>query len=103
MEPILERAKQNPLPLAAHNYESPKLRLLVALCRELQREAGGEPFFLSCRAAAQFLDLGKDHPTAWKHLGRLIHDGIIEEVEHGTLAGRRASTYRYVATDGPAA
>ena len=39
-------AVKAPTPKCAERYEHPKIRLLVALCRELQRAAGDAPFFL---------------------------------------------------------
>ena len=61
---IFEKAKGRPLPQAARQYESPGVRLLVALCQELQRAAGDEPFFLGCRTAGRLLKV--DHTTAWR-------------------------------------
>ena len=67
--------------------------LLVAVCRELQRASGDKPFFLACRTTGRLL--GVDHTTAWRWLFLLTHKGIIEEVEKGDRAKRRASRYRY--------
>jgi hypothetical protein len=102
MVAVLERAKAATPPRAAAQYESPGVRLLVSLCRELQRMAGDQPFFLGCRTAAGLLGLKNrngedDHVTAWRWLRLLMHDKIIEEVEKGDRAKRRASRYRYLA------
>jgi hypothetical protein len=91
---ILEKAKQQPLPQAASKYEQPQLRLLVALCRQLQAASGQQPFFLSCRTAARLLDV--DHVKAWRWLFLLVHRGDLEEVEKGKRGKRRASRYRYL-------
>lgn len=94
----LERAEAVDPPAEAMRYEQPALRLLASLCRELQRNAGEGPFFLSCRTAARML--GVDHTTAWRWLFLLGHDGLLRVVEAGTKT--KAARYRYTASlDGP--
>ncbi|NLF73686.1 MAG: bifunctional DNA primase/polymerase [Candidatus Anammoximicrobium sp.] len=93
MATIFSRA-QNAIPPAAQKYEQSGLRVLVAICRELQRAAGTNPFFLGCRTAGRLL--GVDHTTAWRWLWLLKQDGILHEVEKGDHAKRRASRYRYL-------
>ena len=63
MTKVFELAKRAPTPQAALRYEQDGLRLLVALCRELQRASGDKPFFLACRTAGGLL--GVKHVTAW--------------------------------------
>lgn len=93
---ILERAKHSPPPAVAQNYEGDGLRLLVAICRELQNASGNKPFYLACRTAAALLDLGENgFVTAWRWLSLLVHDGVIDEVERGQRGKRRASRFRY--------
>jgi hypothetical protein len=93
MTAILEKAKANPLPPAASRYDHAGLRLLVALCHELQRVSGQGEFFLSCRTAGKLL--GVNHVTAARYLFLLAHDGIVEAVEKSDRARRRATRYRY--------
>ena len=93
MATIFSRA-QNAIPPAAQKYEQSGLRVLVAICRELQRAAGTNPFFLGCRTAGRLL--GVDHTTAWRWLWLLKQDGILHVVEKGDHAKRRASRYRYL-------
>jgi hypothetical protein len=93
MTAILEKAKTNPLPPAAGRYDHDGLRLLVAVCRELQHVSGEQEFFLSCRTAGKLL--GVDHSTAARYLFLLAHDGIVEAVEKSDRARRRATRYRY--------
>jgi hypothetical protein len=96
MVAIFEKAKASPAPRAAEKYEQPALRLLAALCRELQRTSGDKPFFLSCETARRLL--GASHRMyAWRWLLLLQHDRIIEEVERGEPGKRHASRYRYLA------
>jgi hypothetical protein len=52
LKAVLEAARQKPLPAVAARYYLSGVKLLVALCCELQTAAGGETFFLSCRDAA---------------------------------------------------
>jgi len=93
---ILQQARDEPLPRAADKYTSPSLKLLVGVCRQLQRSAGDGPFYLSCRTAAKLVGLGDDHVKAWKWLFLLLHDGVIVEVEKGSIGKKRASCYRYL-------
>lgn len=96
-EPIMAlfaKVKESELPGVAMQYEQEPVRLLVALCRELQRAAGGNPFYLSCRTAGRLLDV--DHTTAARWLFLLVSDEVLIEVEKGSQQGRRASRYKYV-------
>ena len=89
----LEAAKQS-IPEAAKRFDQPALRLLVSLCRELQRGAGPEPFYLSCRTAGRLLEV--DHMTASRWLYLLVQTGILTEVEKGSQRQNKATRYRYV-------
>jgi hypothetical protein len=66
----------------------------VAVCRELQRTSGEQPFFLACRTAGQLLEV--PHVTAWRWLLLLTHDKILVEVKKGSCSSRRASRFRYL-------
>ena len=91
-----QAAKAADTPKVAAQYEQPALRLLVALCRELQRIAGDGVFFLDCRTAGNLVD--QDHTTVWRWLAILLPgEEILEVVEHGSQAKRRANRYRYLA------
>lgn len=81
-------------PAAAREYEQSGVKLLVALCRQLQRIAGSEPFFLSCREAGRLL--GVSHTEAWDWLSLLVMDQVLSVVEAGSHSTRRASTFRYL-------
>ena len=95
MTKIFEASLQNELPPVAENYEQHPLKILVGLCRELQRATGEGPFYLACRTAARLL--GVDHTTANRWLFLLVADGVLEEVEKGNRAQRRATRFRYLA------
>lgn len=87
-------AVKAPTPKCAEHYEHPKIRLLVALCRELQRAAGDAPFFLACRTAAKLLEYNHVDVAAW--LRGLRRDKVLELVDKRSGGGgRRAYRYRY--------
>ncbi len=94
MSQIFAEAVSAEVPRVAMRYEQGQLRLLVALCRELQRVAGTGPFYLSCRTAGRLL--GIDHTTAWRWLFLLEHDDVIRTVSKGSQSSRKASRYRYL-------
>jgi hypothetical protein len=96
---VLDRAKVADLPEVARRYEQRPLRLLVAICRELQRTAGDDVFFLSCRTAGRLV--GVDHTTANRWLFLLVAEGVLAEVAKGDRTKRRASRYRYIAHGAP--
>jgi hypothetical protein len=89
----LATVKGSPLPEAADAYHIAAMRLLVGLCRELQRLAGDRPFILSCRGAGTAL--GIHHQTANKFLRRLTKDRIIIRTAKGCQLTGMASEFRY--------
>ncbi len=97
MAHIFERAKNATVPEFAMKYRSPKKRLLVCLCKELQKQAGNKAFWLSTRTAADYLEITP--MTAWRYLFVLVKEAILDEVEKGgTKAGpRKATRFRYIA------
>jgi hypothetical protein len=95
-EPIahhLDAAKKS-IPKVADRFEQPALRLLVSLCRELQRDAGAGPFYLFCRTAGRLLDV--EHTTAARWLYVLVRSGILIEVQKGSQRQNKATRYRYL-------
>jgi hypothetical protein len=78
-------------------FEDQNARRLVGLCKLLQKEAGNEPFFLSCRKAAQVLAID-DHRLTAAWLLRMVEARILELIKKG--AGLKASRYRYLPTSG---
>lgn len=88
----LAAADASPDPPEAEQYDAPDTRRLIRLCRELQRHAGNEPFYLSCGSAATLL--GTDKMTAWRRLQMLIGDRLITVVILHT--NKDATRYRYV-------
>jgi hypothetical protein len=104
VELAFQRAQSEPLPPEATQFPTHQTRLLVALCRELQRLHGEEPFYLSCDKAAAVLDVrnssGKrDLKKVWRWLQLLLRKGLLELHARGTASGNqrkgRASEYFY--------
>jgi hypothetical protein len=84
-------------PAAARGELSdPRILLLVSFCRELQRRASHQPFYLSCRTVQELFSLGT-HVTAHKWLQGLVQMDILEIVDRGTQGpGGRATRFRYL-------
>lgn len=82
------------MPAAAKQYSTPEVRLLVGVCRELQREAGDEPFFLATTTLERLLGLNR--MRAWRWLDGLVRDGVLDVIERGDPRTRRASRFRYL-------
>ena len=95
MAEALANAVAAKLPEAAVVYEQEQLRLLVSLCRELQRVSGDSPFFLSCRVAERLL--GVHFKTANRWLFLLVQENVLELVTQGDASSMLASRYRYTA------
>ena len=99
MAKILEKAIElEPPKIAVEKYpDHDKLKILVSLCRELQRAAGNGPFYLSVRTAGRLLDVKPMTANRWLFL--LQSDGILTLVSKGGTADavRQASRYKYVA------
>jgi hypothetical protein len=96
LKAVLEAARQKPLPAVAARYYLSGVKLLVALCCELQTAAGGETFFLSCRDAAALVAPTAPFQTVSRWLGRLVRDGVLIRIARGTQATQKASEFRYI-------
>jgi hypothetical protein len=76
-----------------------KICVLANLCRELQFIAGDKPFFLSCRSAAQLMDVHFTTVSLW--LRAFVPLGVLKLIKRGKLGDdkeeNRASRYRYLA------
>jgi len=83
------------LPEAAARYETPEMKQLVGLCRELQRAAGPDnQFFLACRTGERLL--GVSHKTVSSWLRLLCRHEILKLEERGSAGTRKAHRYRYL-------
>ncbi|MFH1613803.1 MAG: bifunctional DNA primase/polymerase [Planctomycetota bacterium] len=99
MAQIFEKAIQlEPSEIAVEKYpEHAKLKILASLCRELQRAAGRNPFFLRVRTGASLLSVTPMTISRWLFL--LESDGILRTVEKGGTREnpRKATLFRYIA------
>lgn len=92
MDKIFETVKTAEPPPEATQFEQPALRLLVALCRELQQSAGDAPFYLDCRTGGRLL--GVDHTTVNRWLFLLTTEGLLHVAERGSRG--KATRYFYL-------
>jgi hypothetical protein len=82
-------------PDVDQRVKAPGIRLLAIACRELQREAGSAPFFLSVRTAGEHL--GVDFKTAWRWLKTLEEYYRLLKIEApGDRRLRKATRFRYL-------
>lgn len=91
-EEALKRAKAEPPPPEADIFSSDEAKLLVGVCYQLEKMSAGQPWFLACRTAAQFI--GMNHTGAAKILKALVTMGVLKVVEANTTT--KATRYRYV-------
>ena len=90
------RAIQEPAPAWAENLPAACIAL-GRLCRELQRKAGAEPFFLSLRKAGELLRVHHSQPGRW--MQTLAERNVIRIQTAGSIRTREATRYRYIAED----
>ena len=96
LELALARADNGTLPPQAAAYETPQLRRLVALCRELGALDTTGLFYLGSRSAASVLQV-IDASTVHRWLKMMAADCIIQVVEVGeNRPGGRATRYRWM-------
>ena len=93
MVELLDRAAKE-VPIIAHQYDLPATRLLVSLCRELQREAGQKPFFLSGRMAGELVGLCPRRAADFLHM--FVVDGVLKLEDAGDCHTHKAAQYRYL-------
>lgn len=97
MECIIKTAfEQEPPKIALELYpDEPKMHRLFSLCRELQRNFGTSPFFLSCRQVATILDVSPK--SASIKLKAMVFDESLEVIVKGTPKTKKATFYKYLA------
>ena len=120
LEDTIEFAETSPPPPEAQIYINPGHKLLVAVCRELQRRADVNPdprspgaphrpaFYLVTRTAAEIIDAyardgGPDGKAGWRALQLLVDDGVLEIARQGkprTKGNKGEETwYRYIGSN----
>jgi hypothetical protein len=93
LEVALKRAEQLPPPSEAAAF-GPKVQKLAGLCRELQRSAGDDAFYLGCRTVAELFSV--DPATGWRWLEMFALEGVLFKVKKGAIERRRATTWRWL-------
>ncbi len=89
-----KRANNQPPPSRLKGFPR-GFQLLGCLCRELQRQAGTEPFFADGRSVAKVLDIPHETIASW--MRALCRLRVVYLVKRGVTG--RASRYRYIAPD----
>jgi hypothetical protein len=79
---LRDRARDASPPRCAQNYDQPELQLLVAVCRELQKNAGDGAWFLACRTAGELVGVRHDRAARWLYL--LVEDGVLTLIRKGS-------------------
>lgn len=90
---VVHKALAGPYPPEADEYDEEGTRQLVAICKALGEAMEGGVFYLAARTAARVT--GYTTVTAWRRLGMLVNEGILELVEKGRPPAR-ASRYRWI-------
>ena len=94
IELAVSRAKAAQLP-EAHGFTDERIRLLVAICREMQAVTSPEPFFLPTRALGEILGVHYSQAARWLRVLRalrVIHFAPGEVLRPG---GNRCPRYHY--------
>jgi hypothetical protein len=94
-----KNAQTSEPPPEAEVIESPDIRLLISLCRELQRAAGDRAFYLATRTIQRLFR--RPHPMdGWRWLNGLCRLKILRLVKRGRKhePGRKGETneFRYL-------
>jgi hypothetical protein len=92
-------AKSNPLPaIVAQNGYDGKLALLTAICWELAKKWRKRPFPLSCKVAAEHLEISTQH--AGRLLETLQFDDVLKRAKKHNRRKGKAREWRFIAMPG---
>jgi hypothetical protein len=94
MNEALETARAMPIPPCVKHHDEPMILDLARLCSVLQTHWKGEPFPLAVRPLAKLFEVSD--ATAWRTIGTLRDEDILQEVSKGQMKTRRASEYFYL-------
>ena len=90
IELAVSRAKAAPLP-TGEGFKNEKIRLLAAICREMQEITGAEPFFLPTRLLGKILGVHYSSVARWLRVLRVLQ--IIYPAD--SPGGNRCPRYHY--------
>ena len=88
VEMVMSEVSKAVLPDEVNGFMDEKTKRLLLLCRRLQENAGGEPFYLTSRTAADVCQF-QTHLSAWRRLTMLEGEGILEVVKRGKARAER--------------
>ena len=95
MEAAVIRAKARPLPQVV-GFSDERIRLLVAICRELQQITGAAPFFLPTRKLGEILSAHWTQVARWlRILEKPLHVIHLAPGETRKRGGIRSPRYYY--------
>ncbi len=84
-------------PKAADDFSDERTKRLLTACREMQRLVGdGQPWYLSTRHVCRLMPEFERPMSVYRILCLFERRGILEVVEPGSPAGRKATSYRYL-------
>jgi hypothetical protein len=101
LELALSRAKAVPLP-EVPSFTNARIRLLVAICRELQEITGGSPFYLPTRKLGDFLGAHWTQAAKWLRALEVLDVIRLAPGEVRKRGGVRSPRYHYRWSVGPA-
>jgi DNA-binding transcriptional ArsR family regulator len=94
VELAVGRAKAAPLP-EVQGFTDERIRLLVAICREMQEITGAEPFFLPTRTLGEILDVDYSRVARWLRALEALEIIHLAPGEVRRRGGNRCPRYRY--------
>jgi hypothetical protein len=94
IELAVGRAKAAPLP-EVQGFTDERIRLLVAICREMQEITGANPFFLPTRTLAEILDVHYSQVARWLRALEVLDIIRLAPGEVRRRGGNRSPRYHY--------
>src|SRR5439155_17002955 len=94
IELAVRRAKAAPLPMV-QGFTDGRIRLLVAICREMQEITGANPFFLPTRTLGEILDVQYSQVARWLRALETLRIIYLAPGEVRRRGGNRSPRYYY--------
>jgi hypothetical protein len=94
IEVAVSRSKAAPLP-QVQGFTDERIRLLVAICREMQQITGANPFFLPTRTLDEILGVHFTHVARWLRVLEFLEIIQLAPGEVRRRGGNRSPRYNY--------
>jgi hypothetical protein len=94
IEVAVSRAKAVPLP-QVRGFTGERIRLLVAICREMQQITGVNPFYLPTRKLSDILDVHYTKVAGWLRALEVLRIIYLAAGEVRRRGGNRSPRYHY--------